>query len=276
MSIIILIMYFLFSILLFIIDYNLDYKLRLSKINRLVISIIYMIIFCSIFSKFNNFKENIYLIYIFELIINLFYYNHYLHKDFFNNKDYLYIYYIILIILGYFINITFLKKIDNILLSKDQLKLFIWLIIFFYIIKFIDNLKYNNKKIDIEYEYNYLNNLYGEYINSDKEDINRIIYSIMIYQNYNNNIIERSINKIKFKSDNKKHKYGIMQVESKVKLNDIESIELILKKISLEYNKKKINKDNDIKEIIKKFYEEEYNEIINIYKYLKKNNIIEE
>ena len=200
-----------------------------------------MIILCSIFSKFNNFKENIYLIYIFELIINLFYYNHYLHKDFFNNKDYLYIYYIILIILGYFINITFLKKIDNILLSKDQLKLFIWLIIFFYIIKFIDNLKYNNKKIDIEYEYNYLNNLYGEYINSDKEDINRIIYSIMIYQNYNNNIIERSINKIKFKSDNKKHKYGIMQVESKVKLNDIESIELILKKISLEYNKKKIN-----------------------------------
>ena len=92
-----------------------------------------------------------------------------------------------------------------------------------------------------------------------------VIYSIMIFNNYNKPSFFRKIDSVLFKFDNKPRKLGIMQIKSKKYINDYESIVSAVKKVEKLYEK--TNKDN---EVISLYDKENSKDILYIYDELKK------
>ena len=58
-----------------------------------------------------------------------------------------------------------------------------------------------------------------------------LIYSIMIYENFNRSRFARAIERIVFRHSSKLHTYGIMQVQSNKVLTDEQSIVLAVNKM---------------------------------------------
>ena len=100
----------------------------------------------------------------------------------------------------------------------------------------------------------------------------------MIYENYNRPLIIRKIDTTRFKFVSKPTKLGIMQIESKKLIDDIDSIELACKKLDRIYKRKlKLKKKDDIiNNIIKDYYKDEIKEenILTIYEVI--NNFLSE
>ena len=84
---------------------------------------------------------------------------------------------------------------------------------------------------------------YYKDIKLKNKDLILLIYSIMIYENYNKSFLTRKLEK--YKIFNKSNKYGIMQVTSNKYIDDLSSIKIATKKLE------EIAKNNkDIKGII--------------------------
>ena len=148
-------------------------------------------------------------------------------------------------------------------------KNFIWLLIILYLLK-----KLNVKSIKIkEEEVSNFDNRYQEYviisyakfknkynylIKSKNKNIEDILYSFLIYEDYCNgklNIIKRNIlNKVL----RTKGIYGLIGVESDHFITDEEAI--VIMKENLENKEKRIKKDSNEEETIKKIINEKYKE----------------
>lgn len=100
---------------------------------------------------------------------------------------------------------------------------------------------------------------YYKEVKTKKKELIPLIYSIMIYENYQKPRLIRKLEK--YKLFNKQSKYGIMQVNSNKYIDDSSSIKLAIKKLEQLSNDK-----NDIKEIVSSYYKSYKKEIIFIYK----------
>ena len=128
--------------------------------------------------------------------------------------------------------------------------------------------KLNNKKKlyyqDTEYiviEYAKFKNKYYNVVSSKYRDLNLLIYSIMIYENYNRSKLMRKFDEFRYKLFSKKGKFGIMQVDSDKYIDDITSIKLVIKKLERIYAKNK-----DIYKTINYYYKVRNKEVLSIYK----------
>lgn len=99
----------------------------------------------------------------------------------------------------------------------------------------------NRKEKYILKKYEYFRNKYQDIITTKNKDLHKIVYVIMIYENFNRPFLIRIIEKIKFLIIGKAT-LSIMQVSSRVLINDRTSVKLgydILKKSYID-NKKRI------------------------------------
>ncbi|MEE3344186.1 MAG: hypothetical protein VZS44_08870 [Bacilli bacterium] len=280
------IIYLLFSIILFYIQNIIDKKNKNNYLDNIIISNIFIIITAGILeqTKLINNNNNIFIIIIFELIIRIIYTNYIKETNYLKDNTYNIKKYSLSIVIAYIINTIFINNTNTVLPNIENIKIIIWFLIVVYLYNFSkDNINYKKeiKKPQPEYkkteqiviEYAKLKNQFHNIIETKYKELIPVIYSIMIYENEQRPIFLRKIDNQKYKFNQQKRKYGIMQIESNSPISDSESINISIKNLEKIYLKQKdtSKKKIDIELLIKKYYKNKnidkilfiYNTIIN-------------
>ena len=280
MGIIIWLGYIVLGIILVFLLYFIEKKYHLNKFQSICFSIIYMMILAGLGARFgfSRFNENIFLVFVFELVFKMIYYTYFLEKDFFDKREGNVSYSIILIVLSYIINTQFINKVDQVFLSGEDFRIILWFMAFLFLYQFFknkDDYLQGNKEIvlpekeKIVMMYAKLKNQYLEDTRDYDKDLSYILYSIMIFNNYLRPEAYRTFDNLIFKINGKANNLGIMQVKSKKFITDTESIDLAYKKLVKLRDKqstKKINIDN----IIDNYDKDNSKNIKLIYDYISK------
>ena len=275
------IIYIVLGIILFIIINYIDIKYKINRREWLILSIIFMLVFAGILVRLGiNYTSDIFLVFVFMMLADIFYNSYILEQDFFSKEDKNIYYYILLIIIGFIINQEFINKVEEVFLTGEDLRLIIWFLVIIYLYKFSisKNIFSNNKettkfisKDSILISYVKLKEKYYEECNYDNKDISNIIYSIMIYENKKRSKLLRKIDNFNYKINGGIKKLGIMQVESKKFITDSESINITYKKITKLYDRYNKKKDKNVSiKVLDDYLKEESNNVKYIYEVIKK------
>ena len=243
-----------------------------SFLHSCLVPTIYIIIVAALIPSL---KKYIFLIPIFELFIRNFYLTN-INEEIHNNKKAI-LSSIISIILVIFTYNYFISKVKNVLPTPEEIRPLLWLIIIIiiYSIAKDENIKtdskvksLNNKKEYISMQYAKNKTRYEKIINSKNDTINKLIYSLIIFNNYQHPKIYRSINNYLKHLLNKEVKYGVLEVASPIPISDEESITKTIKKFETIAKKSKDN--NKIEQYLTDYSEEEIKEIVDIYNVINK------
>lgn len=272
--------YLLIGLILFLVINFLKERYSFTRIEGLIFSIIFTLIIAGFCSRlgFNKFNDNIFLVLVFKFILELIYDIYFLEEDYFNREDSNVKWAVLEIVLMFILNQELINKVDDVFLSGENLKIIVWLFIVVYIYNFYKNNKsiiadvnsteksISREKIVVSYAKLKLNYDEDIVVKSDKTRL--IIYTIMIFNNYKRPAFLRRIDNIVFKVKGTSRKLGIMQVKSKKFITDLDSINIVIKKI-LKLEEKYKGKDN-YKEILTGYDKENSEKLIYIYDVLKK------
>lgn len=275
------IIYIILGIILFIIIKYIENKYKINRREWLIFSIIIMLLFAGILVRLGiNYTSDIFLIFVFMMLTDIFYNSYILEQDFFSKEDKNIYYYILLIIIGFIINQEFINRVEEVFLTGEDLRLIIWFLAIIYLYKFSisKNILSNNKettkfisKDSILISYVKLKEKYYDECNYDNKDISNIIYSIMIYENKKRSKLLRKIDNFNYKINGGSKKLGIMQVESKKFITDSESINITYKKITKLYDRYNKKKDKNVSiKVLDDYLKEESNNVKYIYEVIKK------
>lgn len=275
------IIYIVLGIILFIIIKHIENKYKINRREWLIFSIIIMLLFAGILVRLGiNYTSDIFLIFVFMMLTDIFYNSYILEQDFFSKEDKNIYYYILLIIIGFIINQEFINRVEEVFLTGEDLRLIIWFLAIIYLYKFSisKNILSNNKettkfisKDSILISYVKLKEKYYDECNYDNKDISNIIYSIMIYENKKRSKLLRKIDNFNYKINGGIKKLGIMQVESKKFITDSESINITYKKITKLYDRYNKKKDKNVSiKVLDDYLKEESNNVKYIYEVIKK------
>jgi len=267
--------YLIFSVILFVILEFANSK-KINYTNHIIISLIYIIILGGLFT---NYKDNLFLVIVFELLMRILYTTKILEKNTFKDNKYLETY-LISIFLAYLVNTGFINKVDSVFLDMSELKIIIWVLIFIFVYIMLKDklnitIKTDNKRKIKNYDdyiivsYAKLKNKYSEYVVCDIKLLIPVVYSIMVFNSYKRPSLFRKIDYIRYNFNGKKDKLGIMQVKSNKYISDEESIELSIKKLLKIYNKlssdKKLNKKDLVSDLLKEYDKSNADTILDIY-----------
>ncbi len=280
MNIVSILLSLLMALILFFLMNYLKRK-NLSLNDSIIIPNIYMIIIAS----FNNLKDYALLILISYFILDILNMVLVDKKDLLINDKSYYKSVIITLIIGHLIYYLFLVKVENVFLDMEVFKNFIWLLIILY---FIKKLNITSIKLKTEEKENFTNryqeyvivnyakfkNKYGYLIKSNDKDIENIIYSFLIYENYLHGYLYNYFKDIKNKIIKSESKYGILNIESDHFISNEEGI--VILKERLEIKSRRIKKSKDKEENLKKLINEKYKESHDYKEIMKIYNIIEE
>lgn len=272
------IFYIIMGIVIFFLMNYLDNRFSISKIDKIVLANIVVIIISEFLFKYSiRYTENIFLIFVFMLIFDIIYSTYVIDHDFFDKDNNNILFYVGLIISGFIINQEFINRVGSIFLTGEELRVVLWLLIIVYIYNFCNSKKLfeikdkKDKKImstnSILNNYAKFKYAYYDECDNDNKDISNILYAIMIYEDNKRNKFLRRIDNFKYKINGKKSKLGIMQVESKKFISDSESIELVSKKIVKIYNS---SKKKDINSVFDKYYGHNNEDVKYIFEIIKK------
>lgn len=278
MTLFILVAYFILGFLLFIgINYFKKFY-RFTRLDSVLFSLIYLVIVGGVFiNKSNSFNDNLFLIFVFYFICDIVYTTYFLERDFFDQSEENFAYYLILILGGFVLNQSFFNEVVEIFPTGEDLRLIIWLFIFIYLYKFIkkydvfkdsdfsDMRRFDDEKVIVSYAK--LKHQFFDDLDFKNRELELAVFAIMIYENYKCPAFFRRINNIKFKLDGKTRKLGIMQIESKKFISDLESIEIVYKKIEKLFSTKSIK---NIYDVINKYTKDNSESVIEIYNILDK------
>lgn len=272
--------YLLIGLILFLVINFLKERYNFTRIEGLIFSIIFTLIIAGFCSRlgFNKFNDNIFLVLVFKFILELIYDIYFLEEDYFNREDSNVKWAVLEIVLMFILNQELINKVDDVFLSGENLKMIVWLFIVGYVYNFYKNNKsiivgvnsteksISREKIVVSYAKLKLNYDEDIVVKSDKTRL--IIYTIMIFNNYKRPAFLRRIDNIIFKVKGTSRKLGIMQVKSKKFITDLDSINIVIKKM-LKVEEKYKGKDN-YKEILTGYDKENSEKLIYIYDVLKK------
>lgn len=272
--------YLLIGLILFLVINFLKERYNFTRIEGLIFSIIFTLIIAGFCSRvgFNKFNDNIFLVLVFKFILELIYDIYFLEEDYFNIEDSNVKWAVLEIVLMFILNQELINKVDDVFLSGENLKMIVWLFIVGYVYNFYKNNKsiiadvnsteksISREKIVVSYAKLKLNYDEDIVVKSDKTRL--IIYTIMIFNNYKRPAFLRRIDNIIFKVKGTSRKLGIMQVKSRKFITDLDSINIVIKKI-LKLEEKYKGKDN-YKEILTGYDKENSEKLIYIYDVLKK------
>ena len=258
MEFLVFISYVFFAFLLFMFLNFIVKRFSLTKIQYVLFTNIFLVFLASVASYFhlNAFCDDIFIIVIFEFLIRMLYTTYLLEKDFFSKEEGILPLYLGNVVVAYLLNQFIIRQVDMVFLNPEQLKFLLWVFIILFIYHFFHrqdmvSIQNSTKKFSIaergQYiilQYAKMKQKYGKDI-SVQGDMRFLIYAIMIFENYKRPSFFRQLDYFRFQFDHVPKKQGIMQVDSKKILSDIESIEFVEKKLEKSQEKKK-SKKNDI------------------------------
>ena len=268
--------YLITSIILFLMINYLEQNLKIKFLHEVILVSIYFLTIAGIFYEMNISTYYLYAIMLIVSMVEIFllYY-----KELSTSRNpYSFYKYIFLVAVFYLINRLFIDKVKGTFLTLEELKSFIWILVFLYLYWYLRKFlqEKSNKimlsKIKDDYlmiQYVHLKNEYYQIIKPKNKNLTPLIYSIILYENIKRPFILRKIDIILYRLDGIPRKFGIMQIKNKTVLSDIDSIKRGIKRIEiinkqLSPNLKNIQKN--IKILEKYHYQkEEIKDIINIY-----------
>ena len=255
------IFYFIMGVFLFFLLYVIQVKFSITKLEKMVFSLIlWMVIVGFCFSFSFPYTDDIFLIFVFLLIVDVIYTSYFLDRDFFDRQEKNLFYYVCLIIIGFFINQEFINTVTQVFLTGEDLRLILWFLSFIFLYQFFKNQDFfstisNNKKSFMSSEsvllrYTKLKYQFQDVCNYSNVDLTNVMYSIMIFESNRRSKILRDLDYFLFRLNGSKRKLGIMQVESSKFITDIESIDIVYKKIDKLFNSEKRKKKLSAVEVI--------------------------
>lgn len=256
MEFLVFISYVFFAFLLFMFLNFIVKRFSLTKIQYVLFTNIFLVFLASVASYFhlNAFCDDIFIIVIFEFLIRMLYTTYLLEKDFFSKEEGILPLYLGNVVVAYLLNQFIIRQVDMVFLNPEQLKFLLWVFIILFIYHFFHrqdmvSIQNSTKKFSIaergQYiilQYAKMKQKYGKDI-SVQGDMRFLIYAIMIFENYKRPSFFRQLDYFRYQFDHVPKKQGIMQVDSKKILSDIESIEFVEKKLEKLQERKKTKKN---------------------------------
>lgn len=274
MTLLIWISYFILGIMLVIGISYLGRKYQLGKVDKFIFSLIYLMIVGGVFAgEWKGFNDNLFIVLVISFVVDLVYTTYFLEKDFFDKGAGNIFYYISLIVCGFILNQGFFSQVEVVFPTGEEVRGILWILIIFYLYHFLkerDAFKKINKddtkkKLDSEYiiiSYAKLKYQFMDYLAFDDKELELVVFAIMIFENYKCPAFFRKINNFLFRLDGKARKLGIMQIQSGKSISDVESIEIVYKKLEkLSTGKVK----HSMLEVISKYMKEDSEEVSLIY-----------
>lgn len=265
MEFLVFISYVFFSFLLFLFLNFIVKRFSLTKIQYVLFTNIFLVFLASVASYFhlNAFCDDIFIIVIFEFLIRMLYTTYLLEKDFFSKEEGVLPLYLGNVVVAYLLNQFIIRQVDMVFLNPEQLKFLLWVFIILFIYHFFHrpdmiSIQNSTKKFSIaergQYiilQYAKMKQKYGKDI-SVQGDMRFLIYAIMIFEHYKRPSFFRQLDYFRYQFDHVPKKQGIMQVDSKKILSDIESIEIVSQKLEKLQEKKKSKKNEiDVASLLK-------------------------
>lgn len=237
---------------------------------RILSPIIYILIVSVIFYKLrlDSYVQNIYMVSIYYLGFRLVF-NFITNRVILINWGRQVLYGTFIILLSIYIYKELIVEKTNLFPDLSSWTNEIWIIVLIFIYSIFNRLRLSQKNTIrrknryITNRYRKFNKSYGgiidDYINNSK--LKSIVYSIMIYEDFNRPRIVRFIENIVHRLSNREHTLGLMQIKTSKLINDKESVELGIKKIIdkhlelvEEFNNNKANRVKEQEERIHKLY----------------------
>lgn len=287
MEFLVFISYVFFAFLLFLFLNFVVKKFSLTKVEYVLFTNIFLVFLAGFASYFyfTIFCDDIFIIVVFEFLIRMLYTTYLLDKDFFDREEGTLSLYLVNVVTAYLLNQFIIRQVDMMFLSPEQLKFLLWvfIILFFYhffhkkenlsIVKNVSSIKTNigNRKQYIILQYSKMKQKYGKDIRV-KGDLRFLVYALMIYENNRRPGFFRRIDYLRYQYDHIPRKQGIMQVDTKKIISDVESIEMVEKKLEKLQDKKKTKKNVvEVFDLLKSYgkKKEEIEQIDAIYQVLK-------
>lgn len=265
----------LLSLLLFIIM-NYFLKKEMKQIDRIILPNIYMILVASFLPWF---KDYTFSIIIFYLILDLLYLGMVTKKQILVNKKNYYQGLLLTLFTSIMVYHFFLLKVETAFIDMEVFKNFIWVFIILYFYQKL-NIKSHHIETDetvdfdkrfqeyVVIHYAKFKNKYGYLVKNKNQEIEDLLYSFLIYENYLHSETFRFMQTIKNKLFKNNNTYGIMQVKNDHFITDCESIVIVKEKLENKYKhlRKGNQKEYNQKKLIQEKYKEtkDYNEIMKI------------
>lgn len=227
---------------------------------RIISPVVFLFICSALLYKFgmDRFTKNFYLVSIYYLAFRLVF-NVLTNRTVLMNWFRQVLYWISICILSYFSYIEIISKKENILPDFSTISNELWIIILIFLFHTMNRIRLSSDKT-IERKKKYLSNRfkrfrqkYGRIIDEKihNHKLKSIAYAIMIYEDFNRPRITRFIENVSFYITKNEHSLGLMQVQTITYINDRESVELGLEKISNAYlkalKKRGLHKEKSIK-----------------------------
>lgn len=211
---------------------------------RVFTPVVYIIIISTIlyFYKQDKYVHDIYLVNLYYIIFRLIF-NLLTNRGLLLNWYRQILYWIAIIVVSYFVYDKLIKEKANILPDFSTIANELWIIILVFIFQIANNIRTSNaqttkrKQNYIQSRYRLFNTKYGQLINlKTKNDVLRsLIYSIMIYEDFNRPKLIRILESILHKFSRRPHTLGVMQIKTDKLLTDTESVILGAEKIINSY-----------------------------------------
>lgn len=268
MNLLDLIFYFIFGLILFFILNYLDKSEEENNIVHAIIPVIYIVLLSGIITALSLpiALDNLFFIILFELLIRIYYVRSILRQDELMNTSYYTQIYAVSIVLGYFVNKMFILEVESVFPTVQEMKLMVWfLIIVFLYFTFKNHIHIqvkeqkktfpHKKKQYILVQYVKLKTQYHQEIKMKKKEYLPLFYAMMIYTNYQRPLFYRKIDQIVYRFTGKETKMGIMQIPSRVEIQDRESIRLAVQKLEKIIDKMAKTRKKNIIPILETYYE---------------------
>lgn len=246
-----------------------------NTIHRIIVPTVYTIVIAALIPSI---KENIFLIVIFELFIRNFYISNFSNKA--NNITKFLIEALLSVALCLFTYNQFISRIENVLPTPESIKPFLWFLMIVYIyslckpqINKVNQMIPEKRTVDKENTimlFAKYKNKYHKVIKTKNTLITNLVYSIMIYNGITTPTALRKATELKGIITTKPVPYGIMQVTSKIKITDEESIGIVVSNFEKQIKNSKLKENDKVDKLLSDYNNEAKQEIKEIY-----NEIIE-
>ena len=276
------IFYMIVAFIFFLILLVLDHKYKLTKLEKIVVSIFLLLFVAGMMKRFLfSHTEQIFFIFVFMFFIDLIYHSYFLERDFFDREEKNVLYYCMLIFIGFFINQEFINRVDQVFLVGEDYRLITWFLMFLFFYNFIKSRgvlqqREDTSTISISREmvleqFVKLKDRYYDDCHPDEKELSNVLLSIMIFENQRRGKFLRRIDNLLFRLNGENKKLGIMQVESKHFITDQESIEIVYKKLEKLYKKDTNTKKKvKVEEVIEKYCGEDSKSVLKIFDIIRK------
>ena len=245
------ILYIIFGVLMFFCLCFLEKKYNISQLQKFIFSIVIWLLFCGGCFRFAiPYTSDIFLVFVFLMIVDIFYCSYILDQDFFDKQERRIFYYITLILCGFFLNQSFINQVQSVFLTGEELREVLWFGVLLFLYQFGKNhqlfdiviqqsFKENISEENILLQYTKLRYRYGQKVHFKNKDISCLIYAIMIDESSRRSKFLRTYDYFMFRFSGGHKKLGIMQVESDHFITDLESIEMVHDELEKLYVKNK-------------------------------------